>query len=714
MASHTRIGRHGTASERVARDRFFREHGWTAVPRLVQWMVTSDCPLSCPHCLASAGTAWREEMALRDGARLIEAVAALGVEEFLLTGGEPLARADLPEVIDVLRINRVRWSLNTAMAPSRPLRRSMERWPPTFVAVSLDGPEEVHDRFRGQSGAFREALDSLAYFSTLVPAGVAAGTTVTTWNVASLPATFGIVLESGASQWGLHLPVPEGRAAGRPDLFLSRNQLTRLLRFAAAKRNHFPVIMADEIGYCGAWEPLVRDGPFFCGAGRAQCVVLPDGEVVPCTTMDRRASAGNIRTRPLGEIWRDGFAELRNWTPAGKCADCRFAVACGGGCWLQRRHGTQCFKDVWRAPLTSRAALAVCVGLAAAGLASDGQAREREARSRPAIQREMDARKMEVLQRHIIQWYAAQVGGRRAPTLAAIKTSAAATLPADPGFEYFRTFIAADRPMAFAIRAGQVQRALKTRQRSLCLIGLAWRDITEWCLDGTPPAERTAEERRVLRETMAGLAATADAWRTEIFREKLDPFLRRTSDYRRFFRSKAGPPTDVNLWGRAAHKRGWTNRDMTEAFVEAHPYAEVMILPFEAVGVRRLKCLRRGKEVAADGKLGVFDLLVVPKKAEGKPAKLRFELNAGIALETTLPPGAELSYGDVLRLTSEQNRQALDSVTPKRLGVFRGQRVLALPALRRMQKDLQARKPTPETAARLRVVMWHLIDIYLF
>jgi len=322
---------------------------------------------------------------------------------------------------------------------------------------------------------------------------------------------------------------------------------------------------------------------------------------------------------------------------------------------------------------------------------------------------------MEVLQRHIIQWYAVQVVGRRAPTREEIKRSAAATLPADPGFEFFRTFIAADRPMELANRAGQVQRALKTRQRSLCLIGLAWRDVTEWCLDGTPPAQRTAEERRVLRETMTGLAATAAAWRTEIFREKLDPFLRRTSDYRRFFRSKAGPPTDVRLWGRAAHKRGWTNRDITEAFVEAHPYAEVMILPFKAGGVPGLKCLRRGKAVAADGKLGVFDLLVVPKKAEGTPAKLRFELNSGIALETTLPPGTELSFGDVLRLTYEQNRQALDKVTPKRLGVFgKGQRVLALPALRRMQKDLQARKPTPETAARLRVVMWHLIDIYLF
>ena len=55
-----------------------------------------------------------------------------------------------------------------------------------------------------------------------------------------------------------------------------------------------PVTIADEIGYCGHWEALVRNEPFYCGAGRAGCAVLPDGEVVPCTTLDISTSAGNV------------------------------------------------------------------------------------------------------------------------------------------------------------------------------------------------------------------------------------------------------------------------------------------------------------------------------------------------------------------------------------------------------------------------------------
>lgn len=333
MGSHSRTRRHGRTPAQD--EALFDTRGHTRVPQLVQWMVTLRCPMACPHCLA-AGECSRE-LGLDEAAMLIEQVADMGVHEFLLTGGEPLAREDLPAIVGLLRANGVRWSLNTAAMPGRELRKAMEEWPPSFVAVSLDGPPRVHDGFRGQQGAFDDAMASLAYFADLAEDGVAAGTTVTQANIHSLPETFGIVLESGAASWGLHLIVPEGRAAERPDLLLSRKQLKHLLHFAAAKREYLPVSLADEIGYCGFWEPLVRGEPFFCGAGRAQCVVLPDGEVVPCTTLDASTSAGNVTETPLQRIWDEGFSELRMHQPEGRCARCRFAPACEGGCWLQRR-----------------------------------------------------------------------------------------------------------------------------------------------------------------------------------------------------------------------------------------------------------------------------------------------------------------------------------------------------------------------------------------
>ena len=90
---------------------------WLSAPRLVQWMVTLRCPLSCPHCLTADPNGRGGELSLSQAGQLVEQVAALGAEELLLTGGEPLARPDLRQIIDILRANGVRWSLNTALMP---------------------------------------------------------------------------------------------------------------------------------------------------------------------------------------------------------------------------------------------------------------------------------------------------------------------------------------------------------------------------------------------------------------------------------------------------------------------------------------------------------------------------------------------------------------------------------------------------------------------
>ena len=301
------------------------------MPRLVQWMATLRCELSCPHCLAAdvAGDgAGMADMPLDDAKHLIDQVADLGVEEFLITGGEPMVRGDLPAVIEHLGRRGVRYSVNTAVCPPEPVRAAMRKHPPTFAAVSLDGPREVHDRFRGRDGAFDDALAAIAALGALCRCGVAAGTTVTSRNFPHLARTFLIVLESGAGSWGIHLPVPEGRAA----------QAQRPLPAEAA--------IAAAAGFRGGQAQLLsgpdgrRDGLLrrlrAFGPRRAVGVRGGAGAVRrparrqrgACTTLDRATSAGNVLRQPLAEIWRDGFAELRGWRPEGRCAGCGYAAAC--------------------------------------------------------------------------------------------------------------------------------------------------------------------------------------------------------------------------------------------------------------------------------------------------------------------------------------------------------------------------------------------------
>ena len=98
MGTYSRTGSHRVKGANA----FFAEHGYLEVPSLVQWMATLKCGLSCAHCLAVSHEAGFADMPLEKVKGLIDEVAALGVAEFLVTGGEPLARDDLAEVIAYL------------------------------------------------------------------------------------------------------------------------------------------------------------------------------------------------------------------------------------------------------------------------------------------------------------------------------------------------------------------------------------------------------------------------------------------------------------------------------------------------------------------------------------------------------------------------------------------------------------------------------------
>ncbi|MBN1773714.1 MAG: radical SAM protein [Deltaproteobacteria bacterium] len=666
MGSFTATTRHGREVGGADDARHFEERGWTRVPLLVQWMATARCPLRCPHCLAHEDGPARVELSTAEALDLVDQVVDLGVGEFLITGGEPLVREDLPVVLDRLRGRAASWSLNTAVLPTGEAKRAIERHPPVFAAVSLDGPREVHDAFRGRSGAFDEALASLAFFRSL---GVrtAAGTTITRANLPSLEETAAVVARSGASSWGIHLLFPEGRAAKRPDLFPNRRQLARLMRFVARLRPHFPVTFADEFGWCGDWEPLLRDGPLACGAGRLQCVVLPDGEVVPCTTQDRTTSAGNVRQRPLAELWRDGFAELRARRPRGRCGSCGYFPACGGGCWLQRRND-ECFRDVWEAPrpLARAAGLAVTLGLVGAAALGDEATGDRD---EPATEEAEPDRSGEVaggLEGAIVAWYGRALpdhgrglpGEVRAPRVPADP-------PDDPGWRFFERYRDGELPAGLAERAAAVHEALGTAEHSPALGNLLWRTLVEVVLDGPSAEERSLAERQAVRDVLGELRTAVEAWRREVAERQLDPYLARgrTMLRYRFEMSKAliRPPVWVDLardtaverWG-----RGGPHAEALEGWVDRHPFGEALALTI-AAGEDKVWRVEDGAcvETEPEWTLGPLDLLFARQGPEA--AKVTVGWGEDERREVELPAGMMLTWADVVRLAFEQHGEAL-------------------------------------------------------
>lgn len=703
MATFSREQRHGRLNDNGrSQTDFFRTHGYSPAPRLVQSLITYDCPLSCSHCLAGGCDTDETIMPLGLFESVASQVASLNVPELLLTGGEPLSHPELPAIIESLRKHNISWTLNTAAMPDSTARKALESCPPSFVAVSLDGPALVHDSFRGLNGSHEAALESIQYFSGLADYGVAAGTTVTAMNFPCLEETFNIVIASGASSWGIHLLVPEGRARTRPDLFLSRSQLKELLSFVAAKRNHFEVTFADEMGYCGAWEALIRPQPFFCGAGLTHCVILPDGTVVPCSTCDTTASVGNIRHMPLADIWEHGFQEQRGWTPKNGCSHCRFASACKGGCWLQRRNGSQCFKDVWTdIPMVSQAGqaalLAISLGLSVAipqGSVAENTVNPsttNETTRIPSVSDTLSPTELGVLR--LEKAIMLREGDRirhndRDTRWQKEKQSLKDDLVQDPAVAYFLLWDDGKAPKDLTTWAQAAEKALQTDQRSLSLICLLWWNAMEICLDGNGPEKRTQEETAALRKGMALLKATGDAWHREIILRRLDPFLRTESAnaVRHAMMCKAQPPPSTFIAYDVAGQRGFATgvrgfdaispMSISNTLANAVPFGSSMDLSYQSKNPSDTKIIRSGQTVAENGRLTVFDILAIsgeattitiPITSERAGASQKTATNTPAAtiaapdntpkVSVNLPARVELSYADLLLLTCNQNPQ---------------------------------------------------------
>jgi radical SAM protein with 4Fe4S-binding SPASM domain len=318
-----------------AETRLLHRLGFVQPPRAVQWISTSACDLHCPHCYSHAGRKNRGELTTEEAQRLIiDELVRLERPTFVIAGGETLLRRDFAVVVGYAHRQQVPWAIHTHGGRVEELLDVFEPFPPVMAAVSLDGPRDYHDAFRGKVGSFDAALRAIRALKRIGVGEVVAGTTITRGNADLLADMLPLVIRSGADSWGLHLMTPEGRAADHLDLLATARQLRRVAAFARRMRAVFRIELDNEWGSAGGDDCFYRDSAFQCGAGRSTCVVSATGEVMPCTTTDLAESQGNVRDRPLSEIWADGFAAFRS-------AGHRLKSDCDD-CWLQTRHGHSC------------------------------------------------------------------------------------------------------------------------------------------------------------------------------------------------------------------------------------------------------------------------------------------------------------------------------------------------------------------------------------
>ncbi|MDR3726492.1 MAG: TIGR04053 family radical SAM/SPASM domain-containing protein [Terracidiphilus sp.] len=324
-------------------------------PFIAIWEVTQACDLACVHCRASAQPDRNPlELSTDEGKQLIDQIAALKVPVFVLTGGDPIKRPDLFELIGHARAVGVRVSLTPSATPllTRGIVVRLKEAGLARLAVSMDGASAAtHDAFRGMTGSFARTLDAVRWANEIgLPVQI--NTTFSRRNIGEIDAIVALMAALKITLWSVFFLVPTGR--GKLDDLLSADEFEQVFAkvYRLSKTANFDIKTTEAQHYrryvlqqkvaerkTGTAVPAMQEkaadalgrAPRGLNDGKGFVFISHTGEVFPSGFLPM--SAGNIRQQELASIYRESplFQSLRNTSNLeGKCGACEFKEICGG------------------------------------------------------------------------------------------------------------------------------------------------------------------------------------------------------------------------------------------------------------------------------------------------------------------------------------------------------------------------------------------------
>lgn len=320
-------------------------------PLLVYWESTRACDLACVHCRAEAN-AWRHPMELRteEVRALLRQIAAFGgprLPHLVITGGDPLQRPDLYELIAYGRSLGITLSVTPAGTRrlSRNVIRRFKEAGVNALGLSLDGSDEArHDTFRGEAGSFHWTVKGAKMaFEEGLPVQI--NTMVTAETVADIPAIYEVIRDLGIVRWALFFLIATGRGAALESVTAAEserflNRLWQLAREApfpikTTEAHHYRRIAYLKMARRGLAAEEIARSPvgrgFGIRDGNGIVFVSHTGAVYPSGFLP--LAAGNVRKQSLVDLYQHNplFQSLRDVDQLqGKCGRCEFRAICGG------------------------------------------------------------------------------------------------------------------------------------------------------------------------------------------------------------------------------------------------------------------------------------------------------------------------------------------------------------------------------------------------
>jgi radical SAM protein len=345
------------ASERALHNAHMRQADFNMAPFTIAWEVTRACAYACVHCRADAmHTPDPNELNTEEALRLIDRLADFGSPILIFTGGDPMMRRDLYQLISHATQKGLRCSL-TPTATALPTTARLEKARDAGIrriALSLDAPvAEIHDNFRQVPGSWQRTMDILRR-AQQVGLSVQVNTTVAKHNVKILKEMIPFLQEVGAVQWSLFFLVPTGRAQASNMISAEEHEHVFHWLYDLSKNAPFDIKSTAAPMYRrvaierkraeqDADKPVTFQGAGFQYAdglnrptrgvndGNGFLFISHVGEIQPSGFLP--LTAGNVRNNDVIDIYRHSplFIDLRSPDKLkGRCGICEYRDVCGG------------------------------------------------------------------------------------------------------------------------------------------------------------------------------------------------------------------------------------------------------------------------------------------------------------------------------------------------------------------------------------------------
>jgi len=304
--------------------------------RMIAWELTRNCNLNCIHCRAAASKGPHAgELSLKECQKIIDDISVFASPTIILTGGEPLMRDDIFDIIDYGRTKNLRLviAINGTLLTDEKAQKLKEKGIQR-ISLSLDGKDrESHDSFRGMDGSFDAVMRAVSILrNNNLPFQI--NTTVTKLNSKDLKRIYDLVKKTGAIAWHIFLLVPVGRGHGLKGKELDAALYEHVLEwlYEVEKRNEIELKVTCAPHY---YRIVSQKGDIpkstGCLAGKSFMFISHRGIAQPCGYLE--IPCGDIVQEGIQKVWEDStvfrmLRDLRSYK--GACGSCRYITICGG------------------------------------------------------------------------------------------------------------------------------------------------------------------------------------------------------------------------------------------------------------------------------------------------------------------------------------------------------------------------------------------------